>query len=310
MFLNQHDEIRNFFVKNNYSFEENYRLGEISLHKLGGNIEYYVSVFDEESLIKLFTYLCSQNINHFIVGEANGTIVSDNGYKGVAVSLDGSFRNFSFDGNKIHACSAVTLHSLFNEARINSLSGFEFLSSIPSSLGAAIVYKIHAFGKNILDKMINVRMLEIKNREAVISEYSRDEYLNTTLEKGKFVILSACFQLEEAGMEKIEKNIDRYRYINESITPSDVSIGIVFEQKSYNINEEEIRTHEMIEKAGMLNAEYNGAKWYKRFPNYIMLNQNTKANDVYKLVNESSERIKKYYKAGINLYIEFIGDFQ
>ncbi len=312
MLLEKSNNLGKFLDDNNIEYSENYKLGEKASHKIGGNIKYHVIIDEEDKLKILYKFLNENDIDHFITGLTNNIIISDDGYSSVAISLEGHFCSFEFNDNILKVYSGVPLERIAMEARQYSLSGLEFFSSIPSTVGSAIKLNIQAFGKSISDITKTVKCIVFnENNEVVTMQYNNGDLGTCACSNNNCIIFYAEFELEHTSNQKIDYSSEHYKYIRGTLTPPNSSIGLIFDQRNYTVNTgKEMGIHEMIEKSGSIELVYNDAMWYKRFPNYITIGSNTNANDVYKLVYDTVSRIQKYYQVDVKPIIKFYGDFK
>ena len=125
-------------------------MSKYSWFNLGGPAETFYKPKDKNELIKFlkFTKNFKNNIN--IIGAGSNTLIRDGGIKDVTIKLSNNFSYLRLLEDNIIEAGASTLDKkLSNFATENSLSGFEFLSCIPGSIGGAIVMNCGCYDEDI-----------------------------------------------------------------------------------------------------------------------------------------------------------------
>ena len=145
-------------------FSENIKL-DFDLKKknwfnIGGKSKIFYKAETLKDLI-IFLKKLENKEKIFILGAGSNTLISDNLFDGVVIKLSNNFNNISLLGDDvIIAGSAVTDKSLSDFAVKNSLSGFEFLSCIPGTIGGGIRMNAGCFNKEFKDILISVQAID------------------------------------------------------------------------------------------------------------------------------------------------------
>ncbi|WP_297276577.1 UDP-N-acetylmuramate dehydrogenase [uncultured Brachyspira sp.] len=295
---NNYQAVEKFLNDNNIEYYVNHPFNKFSSFSVGGNVDLFIIVKEIKSFLELVSFLYNNNIDYFVMRDANRVLVSDDGYRGIMISMEGEFENFEFlDNGILKANASAILERLSHEARIRNLSGLEFLALVNSRVGSAIYEKLESFGMSLMNIVKNVTIIDKKTAE--VKEISTDEYVSMTEEdKNNIVILSIIFKLENDNPESIDNRIDWYRYIRGSVAPMEANIGPVFEDFG------DVKAYEMVERVGGLDMKYGAMIWHKRFPNYIInncINSNEDNNeicraiDVINLIEDTRKKIEQHY---------------
>lgn len=288
--------VESFLEEKNIEYYKNQPFSKFSSFNVGGNIDLYIVAKKIEDFLDIANFLYNKKIDYFVIGDTSKVIVSDKGYNGIIVSLEGEFESFEFlEDGILKSNSSAILERLSHEARIRNLSGLEFVALVNTRIGAAIYDKLESFGISLLKFLESVKIFNKK--DCSVLELSKDEYLNLTEEERKFiVILSAVFKLDNDLPESIDNRIDWFRYIRGSVAPMEANIGPVFED-SHNI-----KAYEMVERVGGLDMKFGAMRWHKRFPNYIVNEhlykedaEPSKAEDVINLIEDTRKKIEQHY---------------
>ena len=117
--------------------------------KIGGPADLFIYINNENSLKIIIKKLNATNLPFFILGNGSNLLVSDEGYRGVVLSLSKSEKFLSLKNNNTIICSAgIPLAKVCVFAMRNSLSGLEFAWGIPGSCGGALFMNAGAYGND------------------------------------------------------------------------------------------------------------------------------------------------------------------
>lgn len=284
-----------FLKEKNIEYYIDHPFSKCSSFNVGGNIDLYIIVKTISDFLELANFLHKNIIDYFVMGDTNKVIVSDKGYNGIIVSLEGEFESFEFlEDGVLKSNSSAVLERLSHESRIRNLSGLEFVALVNTRIGTAVYDKLESFGISLINFVKSVRLFNKKDCSVI--ELIKDEYLALTDKERRFIIiLSVVFILEKDSPESIDNRIDWFRYIRGSVAPADASIGPVFEDFY------DVKAYEMVERVGGLDMKFGSMRWHKRFPNYIINEApydseiQCKAEDVINLIEDTRKKIEQHY---------------
>ena len=120
-------------------------LSEHTTFRVGGVCDCLVQIGSMEQLEKLIPFFKETEQDYFLLGNGSNLLVSDQGYRGIVLSMAGEMSNFSLKNDRIRAQSGISLIKLAREAGKAGLSGLEFASGIPGSLGGALIMNAGAY---------------------------------------------------------------------------------------------------------------------------------------------------------------------
>ena len=301
--------LEDFLQENNVTYNKNRPFKECTSFSVGGIVDLYVTVKNVDELLSLLVFLNKNNIKYFVIKDKNKFLVSDEGYDGVIISMEGSFEDFEFlDDCMLKANSSAILERLSHEARIRNLSGLEFVALVNSRIESAIYGELESFGISFMNIVETLTVLY--QDLMVIKDISKDEYLDSNIKlKDNMIILSATLRLEKDSPESIDNRIDWFRYIRGSVAPIEANIGPVFEDF------DDIKAYEMVERVGGLDMKAGTMRWHKRFPNYIVnecvyidncSTDMSKASDVLSLIDDTKKKIEQHYALNPKINIKLL----
>ena len=132
--------------------------------KIGGNADFFTTPINIEQIKGIITY-CAQNaIPYFVMGNGSNLLVSDDGYRGVIIQLYDKFNHIEYADNGrmiiAKAQAGVMLGRLGNELMNKSITGFEFATGIPGTVGGAIMMNAGAYDGEMKDVIISACVMD------------------------------------------------------------------------------------------------------------------------------------------------------
>ena len=189
---------------------------------IGGKTKVFYKADNLKELVNLLKKL-NKKEKIFVLGAGSNTLIKDELFDGVVIKLSKNFNNISLLGeNTIIAGSAVLDKSLSDFAMKNNLTGFEFLSCIPGTIGGGIRMNAGCFGKEFKDILISVQAIDKSGK--VISIPSKDikfEYRKNNI-PDDYIFLSASFKGTKSNQKKIEDVINKFKFEKEKNQPTRV----------------------------------------------------------------------------------------
>ena len=177
--------------------------------RVGGPADYFVAPHTEEEIRKIVALCEEKEIPWFVTGNGSNLVVSDEGYHGVILSVYKNFQGIEVEGNRIRAKAGSMLVSISQAAREAGLSGMEFASGIPGTLGGGVRMNAGAYGGEMKDVLVSVTYLtregEIVTEDAANLDLS---YRHSIFEENGGCILSAKFHLKRGDSAAIKARMD------------------------------------------------------------------------------------------------------
>ena len=284
-----------------YEFGENVRF-EHNLKKknwfnIGGNSKVFYKADNLKDLVK-FLKKINNNEKLFLLGAGSNTLISDKLFDGVVIKLGNHFNNISLLGEDIViAGSAVLDRALSDFAIDNNLSGFEFLSCIPGTIGGGIRMNAGCFGKEFKDILLSVQVIDKSgNIKTIQAKDIRFEYRKNDLPEDS-IFLSASFKGIKTKADKIKIEVDKLKTMKEKNQPLRTKTsGSTFKNP---ILQTEKKVWELIKESVPLDKSFGDACISKKHCNFFVNKGNAKFDDMIKLINFVSKNV--FEKTGISL---------
>jgi UDP-N-acetylmuramate dehydrogenase len=279
-------------------------LSKYSWFNLGGPADIF---FRPKNLDQLKIFLSDIKKNNYkidILGAGSNTLIRDLGLKGVAIKLSSNFSNINLqEKDTIEVGAAALDRKVSDFAKNNNISGMEFLSCIPGSIGGAIIMNSGCYDSDISKILLSVKVLDDEGNEKVIKKNEiKFTYRSSNLQKN-LIILSARLKGAISSKEIIEKRQSELIKKKKESQPSQIKTG-----GSTFKNNGNKKAWMLIKESGCDKFYVGDAKISEKHCNFFVNNGKAKATDIETLIN----RVKKevYAKTGVNLELEIkiIGD--
>lgn len=272
-----------------FSYIENEPLKKHTTFKIGGEAEMFVTVSNIEQLKAVIKACKDSGIKLFVIGKGSNLLISDNGMKGVVLSLDGEFKNISIEENRIVSGAGVNLARLCNFALDNSLSGLEFAYGIPGSVGGAAYMNAGAYGGEMKDVITSVTHITSDGDVVTLSKEQLDlSYRHSVYKTTDDIILFVTMELEKGESEAIKEKMDDFMNRRKTKQPLEFpSAGSVFKRPEGNF------AGTLIEQCGLKGKTIGGAQVSEKHAGFIINVGGATCEDVLNLVSFVQDTVKE-----------------
>lgn len=261
---------------------ENESMRKHTTYHIGGTVDYYITPKSETALMCLLELLKKENIPYHVFGRGSNLLCDDTHFHGAIINMDLSLNDYYFEDNGILVAQAgCSIINLAVEAMKRSLSGLEFASGIPGSIGGGLYMNAGAYKSNLSNLLIDVCVLKQNSIEWIpVSELDYG-YRHSLFQSHKdWLILAGRFQLEQGNQEEIRDLMASRRQRRMDAQPLDKPCaGSVFR------NPDSIPAWKLIEELGFRGYQIGGAQVSTKHCNFIVNETgNATAQDVRDLI--------------------------
>lgn len=275
-------------------------LKEYSTFGIGGKALFFIEVSSEIQMQEAMQFARKENIPFFVLGKGSNVLFDDKGYKGLVILNKLQFIEWA--ENEVTVSSGYSFAHLGVQSARKQLSGLEFASGIPGSVGGAICMNAGACGSDVSQVLVNAKVLE-ENGE--MKTYKKEEigfgYRTTIFQKKKVIIVSGTFSLSPAENAR-KKQMDYVEYRLKTQPYKDKSAGCIF----CNPKEGSVSAGYLIQEAGLKGKQIGGAVVSPMHANFIVNKENASAKDVLDLIEEVKEQVQKKHKIDLECEVRFI----
>ena len=291
-------------------FGKNLILGEnlskYSWFNLGGPADIF---FRPENVNQLKVFLNEiKEKKHIIniLGAGSNTLIRDLGVKGIVIKLSSNFSEIKLPGKNIIEVGAAALdRKVADFAKNNHISGMEFLSCIPGSIGGAVIMNCGCYGSDISKILISIKVLDYEGNEKEIKGNEiKFSYRRSDLPKN-YILLSAKLKGIVSSKELIEKTQEELIKKKKESQPSQIkTCGSTFK------NTKDKKAWKLIKESSCDKFYVGNAKISEKHCNFFINEGKAKSTDIEALINKVKKEV--YFKTVVNLELEIkiIGDEQ
>ncbi|MFO7882231.1 MAG: UDP-N-acetylmuramate dehydrogenase [Kosmotogaceae bacterium] len=289
----------NYLYKNNCSFSINEPLNTHTTIGIGGSTSVFILPSTENSLLNVINHLRDNHFEYRIMGRGSNVIPGDD-VNDVIISTC-NMNQIEYLPSGIVVDAGVSMNKLIPELIDHELSGLEFLSGLPGTIGGALYMNAGAFGREIGDFFESAHLID---KEGKIITVEKDEvtfgYRNSSFQKEGYIVLRATLYLNKDSKNKIEKRSDAI--LNQRINKQPIewkSAGSIFKKPSKNFS-----VGYAVEKLGLKGIRFGGAEVSKKHAGYIINAGNATQMDVKQLVNFLKDKVKYHFGVLLETEIE------
>ncbi|HPF83018.1 MAG TPA: UDP-N-acetylmuramate dehydrogenase [Bacilli bacterium] len=281
---------------------ENIDLKEYTTYKAGGKGRLLVIPSSVEQLMRLIDYIKTNNIKYKVLGNGSNLLFSDELYDGILIKLD-SFNDIDITGKEIRVGAGFSLIKLALIAARNGLTGLEFASGIPGTVGGAIYMNAGAYKSDMGYIVKSVKVLTPNFEIKELSNKQMNYHYRTSFLQNNpgYICLETTLKLQYGNKETILAVIrDRKKRRLESQPLEFPSAGSVFR------NPTDMYAGKLIEDLGYKGKKIGNAMVSEKHANFIINTGNAKANDIRKLILEIRDKVKEKYDIELKIEQEFV----
>ena len=264
---------------------------------IGGKTKVFYKANNLKELVK-FLKKINNNEKIFILGAGSNILIKDNLFDGVVIKLSKNFNNISLLGEDVViAGSAVSDKSLSEFAIENNLSGFEFLSCIPGTIGGGIKMNAGCFGKEFKDILLSIQVIDkLGNIFTIPKKDIKFEYRKNDLNED-FIFLSASFKGIKSNSSKVKEETNKLKKKKEESQPTRIKTsGSTFKNP---ISQTKKKVWELIKESVPLDKTFGDAYISNKHCNFFVNRGNATFDDMNKLIDFVSKKVLE--KTGVTL---------
>lgn len=282
--------------------------------KIGGPADALLIVENEPTLLAVTKFSQNHHLNLTILGRGTNVLISDQGVRGLVVKLSGDFArieiidepNFALRSTpdagvarlasnvRLKAGAGALMDSVAETAEKYGLTGAEFLTGIPGTVGGGLSTNAGTFGHTIAELIEEV--IAIRGPRLVVFSIPRsalrNEYRSPVI-PDDVVVLWVIFRLKKGKPATTVSAIRQQRRLKH---PSEPSAGSFFK------NPQPDSAGRLIEECGLKGFKIGGAKISEKHANFIINNGSARFSDVYEIAQIVKATVEE--KTGILLQEE------
>ena len=288
---------------------ENIRRQEpMSLHttfRIGGPADLFVTPGSIQAVADSIRICKETQTPYAVIGNGSNLLVSDAGYRGVIIQISRNLNQVSVNGEEIRAQAGAMLSVIAKTALSESLTGFEFASGIPGTLGGAAVMNAGAYGGEMKDVLTEVTVLTREGEIRTVPAGKLEMGYRTSLAaKNGWIILEAVLKFQKGDAEAIRGRMEELKMQRVTKQPLALpSAGSTFKRP------EGYFAGKLIMDAGLRGFTVGGAQISEKHCGFVVNKGGATAEDVRNLICAVQKKVQE--DAGVKLEpeVKFLGEF-
>ena len=266
--------------------------------RIGGPADFYLCPHSTNEVQEIVEICKEEKLPYFVLGNGSNLLVSDKGYRGVVIQLWKNFSDITVKDCCIQAKAGALLSKVAAEALEAGLTGMEFASGIPGTIGGAAFMNAGAYGGEVkvLDTQGEVRVLP--------KEELKMGYRTSIVKEKGYTVLSVELELTRGNQEEIRNTMEDLKERRTSKQPLEMpSAGSTFKRP------EGYFAGKLIMDSGLRGFSVGGAQVSEKHCGFVVNKGGATAMDVLNLIREVQRRVKEQFGVDLETEVRFLGEF-
>lgn len=271
--------------------------------RIGGPADCLLELENEEQLIKVQGYLNRVGNPFFVLGNGSNLLVSDAGYRGVILQIGRKMSRIEVEGNILKAQAGATMAQAARAALEHGLTGLEFASGIPGTVGGGVVMNAGAYDGEMSQVVTQVKVV---NAQGEVMELDNETmefgYRTSSIRSNSFIVTSVFFGLKPGNREEIKAKMEELAARRREKQPLEhPSAGSTFKRPAGRY------AGQLIMEAGLRGYQSGGARVSDKHCGFVINTGTATAQDVRDVIDEVRDRVKEKFNVDLEPEILFLG---
>jgi len=270
----------------------------MSLHtsfRTGGPAEVFIKAESTENIISTIDIAKKYNKQYIITGNGSNILVKDGGIDGIVINIGNEMSKIKCDGTKIYAQAGAMLSALATAAADEELTGLEFASGIPGTVGGAVFMNAGAYDGEIKDVIEYADVIDSEgNTHRLIKDELELSYRHSVIAEKNMIVVGAMFNLNKGIKKNITDKMADFAKRRRDKQPLNYpSAGSTFKRP------EGYFAGKLIEDSGLKGKTVGGAQVSEKHAGFVVNIGNATSSDIIALMDGCIETV--YNKFGVKL---------
>ena len=272
--------------------------------KAGGPADYYL-IPEEGQIVEVIQLCQEEDVPYYVIGNGSNLLVGDKGIRGVVMEIGSGISEVSLKENVICAQAGISLARLAQEAARAGLTGLEFASGIPGTVGGAVVMNAGAYGGEMKDVLAWALILKPDGElQKLSAEELQLSYRHSIVPEIGGIVLQAAFQLAPGNVEQIRDKMEQLRKQRMEKQPLEYgSAGSTFKRP------EGYFAGKLIMDAGLRGYRVGDAQVSEKHCGFVINRGQATATEILKLIQDVKAQVKEQFGVELEPEVKMIGEF-
>ena len=278
-------------------------LNRYTTFRIGGKADFIAEPEKPEQIAELADLCKKEKVPFFIMGNGSNLLVSDDGYRGMIIHIADGMSRITVEGTRITAQAGASLIKTAVTAKQHGLTGMEFASGIPGSVGGAVYMNAGAYGGEVKDVLLDAEVLTQEGEFLTLTGEELDlSYRHSCIFEKSYVVLSARFSFEKGESDKIKARMDELAKARREKQPLEFpSAGSTFKRP------EGYFAGKLIQDAGLKGYTVGGAQVSEKHSGFVVNRGGATAEEVAFLIKQVQKKVMKQFNVMMQPEVRFVG---
>ncbi|WNV59657.1 UDP-N-acetylmuramate dehydrogenase [Oscillospiraceae bacterium NTUH-002-81] len=274
--------------------------------RIGGNAEVFAAPDSADGVERVLQICREENIPCTVIGNGSNLLVGDRGVCGVVLQIYRNYASIRIEGTDLYVQAGALLGQTAAAAAREGLTGLEFASGIPGTIGGAAAMNAGAYGGEMKDVLVWVKAID---RDGYVRQYAAAElelgYRTSRIQKEALVVLEVKLTLQQGDPVKIRERMEELKEQRVAKQPLEYpSAGSTFKRP------EGYFAGKLIMDAGLRGFSVGDAQVSEKHCGFVINRGNATAADVMALVSQVQTIVEEKFGVQLELEVRRIGTFE
>lgn len=273
--------------------------------RVGGPADYFLCPGDAAQIAEIIHICRQEKIPCFLLGNGSNLLVSDQGYRGAVIQIYKNMNGIRVKENRVYAQAGALLSAVSKKAMEAGLTGLEFASGIPGTLGGAAVMNAGAYGGEMKDVLESVTVITPDQKtETLKAEELNLGYRTSIIKEKDFIVVEAVLKLCPGDTDAIRAKMEELKVQRVTKQPLEYpSAGSTFKRP------EGYFAGKLIQDAGLRGYRVGDAQVSEKHCGFVINRGEATAADVAQLIRDVQERVYDKFQVRLETEVKFLGSF-
>ncbi len=274
--------------------------------RIGGPADFFVLPKSPEAVRDLVRFLKTKEVPFYIMGNGSNLLVGDRGYRGVVIQLFKNLDAIEISGTRVKAQAGALLSRIARKALDAGLTGMEFASGIPGTLGGALTMNAGAYGGEMKQVLETVSVLTKEGEFlSLTAEEMEMGYRTSRIAREQDTVLEAVLKLEQGDRTVILERMEELKEKRVTKQPLEYpSAGSTFKRP------EGYFAGKLIMDTGLRGFSVGGAQVSEKHCGFVINKGGATAADVCALMKEVADRVEEKFGVRLEPEVKMLGEFE
>jgi UDP-N-acetylenolpyruvoylglucosamine reductase len=289
--------------------KHDFSLARLTTVRTGGAADWFARPSTEAELLELLAWADAEGLALGVIGSGSNLLVADDGFRGLAIKLDGDLATIEREGETLLCGGGARLPSAAAKAAGWGLAGIEFGVNIPGTAGGAVRMNANAYGGQLAEVLEWVDVCSATGRDRRAADELGFSYRSSNLGPGE-VVARASFQLAADDPAAIRSRLEAMRGKRREAQPSGIkTFGSTFK------NPEDERAGDrsagqLLEAAGCRGLRQGGARFSEVHANFVENTGEATTGEVLELMAEGRRRVHELTGVVLEPEVQVLGEVE